>query len=150
MKPKFTPGDLMLIEDHINLLFRTPAASEHRASVDYDPVLCEAARRVARRLGFTLHRGVYVAMLGPTYETRSEYRMVRRIGGDAAGMSTVPEVLAARRAGLRVLGISTITNVGLPGRAPSGTSGHDVIATADAACAKLGAIVRGVLKEEFA
>ena len=91
-----------------------------------------------------MHRGVYVAMFGPTYETRAEYRMARRIGGDVAGMSTVPEVIAARHADMRVLGLSTITNVGSPD-APTGTTGHDVINAAQSASAKLTTIVRGVL-----
>jgi purine-nucleoside phosphorylase len=99
---------------------------------------------IAMQEGFVLHRGVYVGVLGPNYETRAEYRMLRRLGGDAVGMSTVPEVIVARHAGLRVLGISTITNVGLADSLGE-TTAHDVLAVAATAAAKLGAIVRGVL-----
>jgi purine-nucleoside phosphorylase len=83
-------------------------------------------------------------MLGPTYETRAEYRMARRLGGDVAGMSTVPEVIAARHADMRVLGLSTITNVGSPD-SPTGTTGHDVVNAAMGAASKLTKIVRGVV-----
>jgi purine-nucleoside phosphorylase len=113
-------------------------------SAPYDKQFMDVAARVARVEDFVLHRGVYVAMLGPTYETRAEYRMARRIGGDVAGMSTVPEVIAARHANMRVLGLSTITNVGSPD-APTGTTGHDVINAAQGASAKLSKIVRGVV-----
>ena len=86
-----------------------------------------------------------MSSLGPTYETRAEYRMVRQLGADAVGMSTVPEVIAARHSGMRVLGLSTITNVGSPD-APTETSGHDVIAAAAMASEKLIAIARGVVR----
>jgi len=83
-------------------------------------------------------------MLGPTYETRAEYRMLRRLGGDAVGMSTVPEVLAARHAGMRVLGVSTITNAGLPD-ALCETTGHAVVEVAGMATEKLIKIIHGVI-----
>jgi purine-nucleoside phosphorylase len=113
-------------------------------SSPYDREFIETAARVARREDFVLHRGVYVAMKGPTYETRAEYRMARRLGGDVAGMSTVPEVIAARHADMRVFGLSTITNVGSPD-APVGTTGHDVINAAQSASSKLNKLVRGVV-----
>jgi len=153
LNPQYAVGDVMLIDDQINLMFRNPLVgiNDDRLgprfpdmSAPYDRTLMEVAARVARREDFALHRGVYVAMLGPTYETRAEYRMLRRLGGDAVGMSTVPEVLAARHAGMRVLGLSTITNVGSPDLLTE-TSGHDVIAAAGNASAKLGKLVRGVL-----
>jgi purine-nucleoside phosphorylase len=114
-------------------------------SSPYDRRLQRQAVEIARREGFTLHRGVYAAVLGPNYETRAEYRMLRRLGGDAVGMSTVPEVIAAQHAGLRVLGLSTITNVGSPD-ALSETTAHDVLNVAAKAATKLGAIVRGVIE----
>lgn len=147
--PSFRTGDLMLIDDHINLQFQTPISAEKRSSPSYDSELSQLAAEQARQVGARMHRGVYVAMLGPTYETRSEYRLVRTIGGDAAGMSTVPEVLAARAAGLRVLGFSVITNVGFPD-AIDGASGHEVIDVANRASAQLGEIVQGVLRRAFA
>ncbi len=153
VNPRFQVGDVMLIEDQINLLFDNPliGVNDDRLgprfpdmSAPYDRELMQVAVEIARRENFVLHQGVYMAMLGPTYETRAEYRMVRMLGGDAVGMSTVPEVLAARHAGMRVLGLSTITNVGSPD-APAATSGHDVLAAAAAASGKLTKIVRGVL-----
>ena len=154
VNPCYEVGDVMLIEDQINLLFDNPLIGVNDdalgprfpdMSAPYDSALAELAIDVARREGFTLHRGVYMSCLGPTYETRAEYRMVRQLGADAVGMSTVPEVIAARHADMRVLGLSTITNVGSPD-APSETSGHDVIAAAQKASEKLIAIVRGVVR----
>jgi purine-nucleoside phosphorylase len=153
VNPKYAVGDLMLIEDQVNLMFANPLVGINDdtlgprfpdMSAPYDADLMQVAAEVARREDFVLHHGVYIAMLGPTYETRAEYRMARRIGGDAVGMSTVPEVIAARHADMRVLGVTTITNVGSPD-APSETSGHDVVAAAGAAAAKLTTMVRGVI-----
>ncbi len=87
-------------------------------------------------------------MLGPTYETRAEIRMLRYFGGDAVGMSTVPEAIVAAHAGLRVLGLSTITNICSPDKHIT-TSGHEVVATAETARDKLQAIVTGIVAEEF-
>jgi purine-nucleoside phosphorylase len=152
LNPHYATGDVMLIDDQINLLFDNPLIGVNDDNLGprwpdmshpYDRNLQRRAVEIARREGFTLHRGVYVSVLGPNYETRAEYRMLRRLGGDAVGMSTVPETIVAVHAGLRVLGLSTITNVGSPD-ALSETSAHDVINVAAAAGAKLSAIVRGV------
>jgi len=154
LNPQYAAGDVMLIDDHINLMFASPlvGVNDERLgprfpdmSSPFDRDLQRRAVNIALREGFVLHRGVYVAVLGPNYETRAEYRMLRRLGGDAVGMSTVPEVIVARHAGLRVLGLSTITNVGFPD-ALSETTGHNVLAVAAAAAGKLGAIVRGVVQ----
>jgi purine-nucleoside phosphorylase len=153
LNPHYAVGDVMVIEDHINFMFANPLVGVNDdnlgprfpdMSAPYDNEFMEVAARVARKEDFVLHRGVYVAMLGPTYETRAEYRLARRIGGDAVGMSTVPEVIAARHAGLQVLGLSTITNVGSPD-SPVGTTGHDVINAAQSASSKLSKLVRGVV-----
>ncbi|MDZ4656509.1 MAG: purine-nucleoside phosphorylase [Bythopirellula sp.] len=153
LNPHYSVGDVMVIEDHINMMFANPLIGVNDdnlgprfpdMSCPYDHEFMEIAACVARREDFVLHRGVYVAMLGPTYETRAEYRMARRLGGDVAGMSTVPEVIAARHADMRVLGLSTITNVGSPD-APTSTTGHDVLAAAMTASAKLTKIVRGTV-----
>ncbi len=153
LNPSYAVGDLMLIEDQINFMFANPLVgiNDDRLgprfpdmSEPFDPQLGEMAVEVARREEFILHRGVYTSMLGPTYETRAEYRMLRRLGGDAVGMSTVPEVLAARHAGIRVLGVSTITNVGLPD-ALGKTTGHAVLEVAAAATEKLARIIQGVV-----
>ena len=114
-------------------------------SAPFDRELMLAAAEIARRENFVLHQGVYVAMLGPTYETRAEYRMVKQLGGDAVGMSTVPEVLVARHEGMRVLGLSTITNVCSPD-ALGETSGEEVIAAAATAAGKLTTLVRGIVE----
>jgi purine-nucleoside phosphorylase len=118
-------------------------------SSPYDRQLIEAALEVARQKQITCHRGVYVGMLGPTYETRAEYRMVRQLGGDVAGMSTVPEVITAVHAGLRVLGISTVTNVFREAAGAAGTTHGDVLAAANSAGQRLEQIVRGALRGNF-
>ena len=111
----FRPGDLMLIRDHLNLMGSHPLRGGPRfvdLSAVYDPALSAVARGAARRLGGRLREGVYAAMAGPAYETPAEIRMLRTLGADAVGMSTVPEAIAAREAGVRVLGLSLITNPG--------------------------------------
>lgn len=113
------PGDLMIIEDHLNLLWRTPLAGPPRAnetrfpdmSAPYDPALIGALRDAALESDIRVASGVYAALPGPSYETPAEIRMLERLGADAVGMSTVPEVLTARALGVRVAGISCITNV---------------------------------------
>ncbi len=116
----YRPGDFMVIEDHINLLGTNPLIGPNEAALGerffdvseaYDPALRETASEACRAAGVTAHRGVYVAFTGPSYETPAEVRMARILGADAVGMSTVPEVLAARHMGIRVAGISCITNV---------------------------------------
>ncbi len=112
------PGDLMLLDDHINLMWRNPLVGpspdgESRfpdMSSPYDPELQRVALDCAGQLGIPLARGTYVAMLGPSYETPAEVRMVERMGGDVVGMSTVPEVLALRARNIRVLAVSLVTN----------------------------------------
>jgi purine-nucleoside phosphorylase len=152
VNPHYAVGDLMAIDDHVNMMFQNPLVGVNDEalgprfpdmSAPYDRQLLATAEVVARQAGFRLHRGVYVGMLGPTYETRGEYRLVRRLG-DAAGMSTVPEVIAARHCGLRVLGVSTITNVCSPDQLGE-TSGEAVVHAADAAAGKLLTLVKGVL-----
>ena len=121
VNPAFRTGDIMVITDHINLIPNPlvgPNMSEFGPRFPdmhhcYDPALIALAARVAAEEGFELRHGVYVGGTGPTFETQAEYRFYKAIGGDAAGMSTTPEVIAARHAGLRVFGASVITNVGL-------------------------------------
>ena len=113
------PGDLMLIADHINLMFRSPLVGPAQPgelrfpdmSVPYDAELRALARRIAAERRVPVQEGVYAGLLGPTYETPSEVRMLAALGADAVGMSTVPEVIVARALGMRVLGISCITNL---------------------------------------
>jgi purine-nucleoside phosphorylase len=123
MNPLWAPGDLVLLSDHINLLGDNPlvGANDERLgerfpdmSAPYDPALRSLARTLALELGITLREGVYVAVSGPNLETRAEYRMLRAMGADVVGMSTVPEVIVARHQGMRTLGISIITDQCLP------------------------------------
>jgi len=155
LNPLYAVGDIMVIDDHINLMHRNPLVgiNDDRLgprfpdmSFPYDRQLGERALAIARQHDFVCHRGVYAAMLGPTYETRAEIRMLRYFGADAVGMSTVPEVITAVHAGLRVLGLSTITNVCTPDRRQT-VSGDHVVVNADAAKDKLLAIVSGVVAE---
>ena len=116
----YRPGDLMVIEDHINLTGANPLVGPNEDQLGerffdmteaYDPQLREIAERACRDAGVPARKGVYLALPGPSYETPAEIRMLRTLGADAVGMSTVPEVLAARHMGLRVLGLSCITNM---------------------------------------
>ncbi|EXJ24199.1 Purine nucleoside phosphorylase [Alkalibacterium sp. AK22] len=115
----FTPGDLMIITDHINLTGDNPLLGPNNSemgprftdmSVAYDKDYQVVVEKVAEKHGIPVQKGVYLGLTGPTYETPAEVRMVRTLGGDAVGMSTVPEVIVARHAGLRVAGVSCITN----------------------------------------
>ena len=117
--PSFAPGDLMLITDHLNLMGDNPLCGPNYGegprfpdlSQAYDLELQRAARQTAQATGVTLREGVYAAMLGPSYETPAEIRMLRALGADAVGMSTVPEVIALRHLGVRVGAMSCITNL---------------------------------------
>jgi len=114
----FAPGDLMVIADHLNLMFRNPLVGPVQPgdlrfpdmSDPYDASLRRVLREAARRLGTAVQEGVYAGLLGPSYETPAEVRMLERLGADAVGMSTVPEVIVARASGMRVAGVSCITN----------------------------------------
>ena len=154
MNPDWSAGDLMLISDHINLLGDNPliGANDDRLgprfpdmSAPYDAGLSALARSVASAKGVTLREGVYVAVAGPNLETRAEYRMLRAIGADVVGMSTVPEVIVAVHAGLRVLGLSIITDMCIP-ETLEPASIEKIIAIANGAEPKLSAVVRGVLE----
>ncbi|WP_019242111.1 MULTISPECIES: purine-nucleoside phosphorylase [Bacillus] len=116
----FTPGDLMLITDHINFMGDHPLIGPNDErfgprfpdmSKAYDPEFQALARRVAKELNISIQEGIYLGLTGPTYETPAEVRMVRTLGGDAVGMSTVTEVIVANHCSMRVLGISCITNM---------------------------------------
>lgn len=114
----FEPGDLMLIADHMNLMYRNPLIGRTEPgderfpdmSDPYDRELRALMRTAAQQVGVPLHEGVYCGLLGPTYETPAEVRMLERLGVDAVGMSTVPEVIVARAVGMRAVAVSCITN----------------------------------------
>ena len=147
------PGALMLIEDHLNLVQASPLAGEHgaRRFVDlrgaYDAALRAQAHAAAAARGATLHEGVYAWVSGPQFETPAEIRMLQRLGAQAVGMSTVPETILARHAGLRVLAVSLITNMGCGLDAQVLSHAHTLAAAQSAgadAVALLEAIVAGL------
>jgi len=153
LNPKMVSGDVMLIESHVDFMNRTSSAMSSppvlgrptlRCDTAYDQELMEIAKRIARENGFALHEGVYAAMLGPNYETRAEYRFLRKMGVDVAGMSTVPEVTVASKNGMRVVAMSIVTNVAKPDVLEE-TSGEEVIEAAQVAAPKLKSIVSGVM-----
>ena len=155
MHPLWSTGDLVLISDHINLLGDNPLVGANvdaegprfpDMSAAYDPELRKLARDVALEHKIVLREGVYVAVPGPNLETRAEYRMLRALGADVVGMSTVPEVITAVHQGMRVLGLSIITDNCLPD-ALEPTSVEQIIAVARGAEPKLAAVVRGVLEQ---
>jgi purine-nucleoside phosphorylase len=154
LNPAYACGDIMAIDDHINLLPGNPLLGPNDdklgprfpdMSQPYAPQLIETAQAVGRRDGFAVHRGVYVAVLGPNLETRAEYRFLRTIGADVVGMSTVPEVIVAVHAGMRVLGLSVVTDMCLPDSLEP-ASIEKILAVAATAEPKLRAIVIEVLK----
>jgi len=155
VNPQFRKGQLMLMEDHLNLLGDNPLVGPNLdalgprfpdMSAPYDPALMARARRLALGMGIPLQQGVYAAVAGPCLETRAEYRWLRWAGADVVGMSTVPEVIAARHMGLRVLGFSIITDEGFP-EALRPVSLPEILAAAAAVEPHLTALVRAVLRE---
>lgn len=154
MNPLWHAGDLMLIADHINLLGDNPLVGPNDdrlgprfpdMSDPYDARLRDVARQVALEHGIQLREGVYVAVAGPNLETRAEYRFLRTIGADVVGMSTVPEVIVAVHAGMRVLGVSIITDLCLPDSLQSATV-EQIIGVANEAEPRLTELVVGVLE----
>ena len=149
----FRPPTLMLIADHINLMFRNPLAGrveegEERfpdMSDPYDAELRARARDVARAERIPLEEGVYAALLGPAFETPAEIRMLARLGADAVGMSTVPEVITARARGIRCLGFSSVTNVAA-GLTAQKLSHQEVLEAGRGLAGQLERLIRGVLK----
>ena len=153
LNPQYRQGDIMVIEDHINLLGINPLVGINDDRLGprfpdlcepYDRKLIDSVLEVARQENFAAHKGVYVAVLGPNLETRAEYRFLRGIGADVVGMSTVPEVLVAVHCGMKVLGLSIVTDMALPDALKPAVV-EEIIATANEAEPKLTKIVCGVL-----
>ena len=151
LDPALPPGGLMLISDHLNLPQLSPLWEERddRRFVDmtdaYDPALRARARAAASRVGVELHEGVYAWVIGPQFETPAEIRMLRTLGAQAVGMSTVPETIVARHAGLHVLGLSMVTNMAAGMGAEQLSHAHTLRqaqAASERACAALAAIVQ--------
>ena len=158
MNPLYAQGDIVVIDDHINLMNGNPLIGVNDdklgprfpdMSRPYDPVLIQRAMEIARQENFAAHRGVYVGVTGPNLETRAEYRFLRAIGADVVGMSTVPEVIVAVHAGMRVLGLSIVTDVCFPDTLKPANI-EEIIATANDAEPNLRKIVLGVLAREAA
>jgi len=148
------PGTVMLLEDHVNFMFRNPLIGAQEAgdvrfpdmSEPYDAELRAIAHRVAKEQGLALASGVYVGLLGPSYETRAEVAMLARLGADAVGMSTVPEVIVARALGMRVLGFSCVTNLAC-GLAAAPITHDEVLETTARVAAQLQQLVRGIVSK---
>jgi purine-nucleoside phosphorylase len=160
LNPAFHAGDLMLITDHINwvgMAGLNPLKGQNDTNFGvrfpdmtfaYDRELQKLAREAARETGVDLREGVYTWLSGPNFETPAEIRMLYRLGSDAVGMSTVPSVIVARHAGMRVLGISTITNVAPHHPSPDHETTHDeVIETGKIVVPKLITLLRGILQK---
>lgn len=150
----FHPGTLMLIVDHINLMGRNPLVGPNESTLGvrfpdmteaYDGALRACARRVSQQVGVELAEGVYLGVLGPSYETPAEIRMARALGADAVGMSTVMEVIAANHAGMRVLGLSCITNMAA-GILPQKLTEEEVIETAGRVREEFTTLLRGLIR----
>ncbi len=148
-----TPGTLMLIEDHINMTGQNPLRGENNADLGprfvdmteaYDKRLQTLAKSIAKQLDFTLPSGVYLGLTGPTYETPAEVRMLQILGGDAVGMSTVPEVIVANHMSLPVLGISCITNQAA-GLSDNKLNHQEVMDTAQSVKVRFIQLLNGVL-----
>lgn len=160
LNPDFGAGDIMVIEDHINIVgmagnspLRGPNLGEFgpRFTINtraYNPALRRLAHRVAREKGITLREGVYVALAGPAFETPAEVRMLRAWGGDSVGMSTAHEVMVAYHAGMRALGFSSITNLSLDNtEAREEVSHEEVLRLGREIVPRLAAVLRGVLAD---
>ena len=154
MNPRYHKGDIMIIEDQINLMGMNPLIGPNDGSLGprfpdmsapYDPELIKAVERICLEGRIAHAKGVYVAVTGPNLETRAEYRFLRAIGADVVGMSTVPEVIVAVHAGMRVLGLSVVTDMCLPD-ALEPAKIEDIIAVAQAAEPKLARIVTEVVR----
>ena len=154
VNPNWRVGDVMMINSHIDFMYRaTPALGQcndsgrpRRRSDQYDREMIRQAFGHARNSDFPLYQGVYASMLGPNYETRAEYRYLKKIGADAVGMSTVPEVAVAATYGLKVMAMSIITNVAKPDVLAK-TSGEDVVDAGVIAAPKLKSIVENAIRQ---
>jgi purine-nucleoside phosphorylase len=156
IQPHLQAGDLVIVRDHLNLLPDNPLRGPNDERLGprfpdmldtYDPALRASAVRVARRLGIRTYEGVYSAFGGPNLETPAEYAMLRTLGSDCTGMSSVPEVLVARHSGMAVMMVSLVSNVSFPPERIKPTTLDDVIQTAQKAETGLRQLIRGVLRE---
>lgn len=157
VNPYFNVGDIMVIRDHINMMPEHPLRGKNidelgprfvDMSEPYNKKMIETAQSVASEENIKMHSGVYLALQGPTFETPAEYGMVRAMGGDAVGMSTVPEVIVAKHQGMNCFGISIITDLGGPEIAFT-VSHEEVLAAADKAMPNVIKIVKGLVRNYY-
>ena len=164
LNPLFSAGDVMVIEDQVNLMFKNPLTGVVGSTVNgsigferpadisgaarptYDLRLLKSAQQVARDAGLPVRTGVYCSVPGPNYETRAELRMLRTVGVDVVGMSTIPEVIVASQLGMRVLGLSAVTNKCSPD-ARVATTGESIVVAAESTQPKMRDIVLGVINK---
>ena len=153
INPAHRIGDIMIINDHINMIPEHPLRGKNIAELGprfvdmkdaYNPAMICRAKEIAAENGIEVCEGVYLALQGPTFETQAEYLMVSRLGGDAVGMSTVPEVIVARHMGIEVFGVSIITDLGLPGKMAN-VSHEEVQAVGRTATPKVMKIVKELI-----
>lgn len=151
----FQPGDIMVISDHINLTGENPLAGPNieewgprfpDMTAVYDGKLADSAQKAAASLGYEIRQGVYAGLKGPSLETSAETRFLGRIGADAVGFSTVMEAIAAVHAGMKILGLSTITNINDPDH-PTPDTEEGIVAMAQSAASRLSVVMAGVIKE---
>lgn len=154
INPAHRIGDIMIINDHINMIPEHPLRGKNIAELGprfvdmkdaYNPAMICRAKEIAAENGIEVCEGVYLALQGPTFETQAEYLMVSRLGGDAVGMSTVPEVIVARHMGIEVFGVSIITDLGLPGKMAN-VSHEEVQAVGRTATPKVMKIVKELIR----
>lgn len=154
INPAHRIGDIMIINDHINMIPEHPLRGKNIAELGprfvdmkdaYNPAMIRRAKEIAAENGIEVCEGVYLALQGPTFETQAEYLMVSRLGGDAVGMSTVPEVIVARHMGIEVFGVSIITDLGLPGKMAN-VSHEEVQAVGRTATPKVMKIVKELIR----
>ncbi|HIT97449.1 MAG TPA: purine-nucleoside phosphorylase [Candidatus Merdimorpha stercoravium] len=154
INPAHRIGDIMIIRDHINLIPEHPLRGKNIDELGprfvdmkdaYNPAMIRRAKEIAAENGIEVCEGVYLALQGPTFETQAEYLMVSRLGGDAVGMSTVPEVIVARHMGIEVFGVSIITDLGLPGKMAN-VSHEEVQAVGRTATPKVMKIVKELIR----
>jgi len=155
LNPEFKVGRPMVIKDHINFMGTNPLIGPNvdkwgprfpDMSVPYDPNLITLARTVSRDLGIKIHEGVYIAISGPCFETPAEMRMLRHLGADAVGMSTVPEVIVAKHGGMKVFGLSAITDMAVPEAVKKPLTAEEVLEVAEKTGEKMGAIIVEMVK----
>ena len=153
VNPDYKVGDIMLINDHISFFTPNPLIGKNLSEFGprfpdmnepYDPTLISKAKEIANANQFHVHEGVYVAVTGPTFETRAEYRMIHRMGADVVGMSTVQEAIVAAHMGIRTFAVSVVTDLGL--QEPGGTVSHEeVLKAAQEAEPRLAIILKGLI-----